>query len=54
MNDTPEIKCSQENDQFVFDCEKCGQKHYHSAYEGHRSSHCEPGAYPNGYILKKA
>jgi len=51
MSDIPEIKCVEENDQFIFWCPHCGKEHVHGAVEGHRVSHCP--AYPNGYILKK-
>ena len=39
-------------DLFVFDCERCGQRHTHGALEGHREPHCLNN-YPDGYVLKE-
>jgi hypothetical protein len=53
INNAPIMECyiSKDGVNYVFNCEKCGRRHFHGAGDGHRLSHC-PGNYPNGYWLE--
>ena len=48
---TPRVRATREGDQLTFKCEKCGEKHYHSLGNGHRTAHCN--GWESGYFLEE-
>ena len=50
----PTIECTDNGNNYVFDCIYCGKQHIHGRKEGHRIAHCtRPSPYKKiGYYLK--